>query len=199
LPEHYSNIEQELLKRIAEGDEAAFKELYDRSWNRLYSFAISWLKSGILAEDVVQDIFLKLWIRRSELNAIKNADNYLFILCRNAVLNLMEKNAVRKKSGEEIASALESPLLPDAALQLKEMKTTINQLVEKLPTQQRLIYKMSREEGLTHDEIAQRLGILKETVKNHMVRALNTLRKNADPGNTLALLFFWMLEMTLKK
>ena len=199
MPEYYANIEQDLLKRIADGDEAAFRELYDRSWNRLYSFAISWLKSGILAEDVVQDIFLKLWIRRAELNAIKNADNYLFILCRNAVLNLMEKNAVRQKGGEEIASSLESPLLPDAALQLKEMKTTINQLVEKLPTQQRLIYKMSREEGLTHDEIAQRLGILKETVKNHMVRALNTLRKNADPGNTLAMLFFWMLEMTLKK
>ncbi|QEC41530.1 RNA polymerase sigma-70 factor [Pseudobacter ginsenosidimutans] len=196
---NYSNIEQELLNRIAEGDEAAFKELYDRSWNRLYAFAISWLKSGILAEDVVQDIFLKLWIRRAELSAIKNADNYLFILCRNAVLNLMEKNAVRQKSGNEIASALESPLLPDAVLQLKELKTTINQLVEKLPTQQRLVYKMSREEGLTHDEIAQRLGILKETVKNHMVRALNTLRKNADPGNTLALLFFWMLELTLKK
>lgn len=199
MPVNYSNIEKDLLKQIAEGDEAAFKDLYDRNWNRLYSFALSWLKSGILAEDVVQDIFLKLWIGRSELNAIKNADNYLFILCRNAVLNLMEKNAVRQKSGGEIASAFESPLLPDAALQLKEMKITISQLVEKLPTQQRLIFKMSREEGLTHDEIAQRLGILKETVKNHMVRALNTLRKNADPGNTLALLFFWMLEMALKK
>ncbi|WP_164735541.1 RNA polymerase sigma-70 factor [Pseudoflavitalea rhizosphaerae] len=199
MPVNYSNIEQDLLKRIAEGDEAAFRELYDRSWNRLYSFALSWLKSGIQAEDIVQDIFLKLWIRRTELHAIKNADNYLFILCRNAVLNLMEKNVVRQKNGEAIASSQESPLMPDAALQLKEMKTTINQLIEKLPTQQRLIYKMSREEGLTHEEIAQRLGILKETVKNHMVRALNTLRKNTDPAHTLVFLFLWMLEISLKK
>lgn len=188
--------ENYLLQRIALGDELAFRELYNRHWNRLYSFALSWLKSSVLAEDMVQDVFLKLWVNRGQLQKIKNAEDYLFIACRNTVINLMNKNAVRLNAAKLPVTAPEGPLLPDAALQLKEMRHTIQELVERLPPQQRQVFKLSREDGLTHEQIALRLGIMKETVKNHLVRALNTLRKSCDPQNTLLLICFWMLEQT---
>ena len=191
--------DQSLLQQIALGDELAFRELYNRHWNRLYAFAFSWLKVSLTAEDVVQEVFLKLWIHRAQLGAVKNIEDYLFIICRNAVINLLEKDAARLRAGEQLLPEREDPLLPDAALQLKEMRSIIQEAVEQLPPQQRQIFKMSREEGLTHEQIAHRLGIVKETVKNHLVRALNTLRKNCDPNNTLLLLAYWMLEQTIKK
>lgn len=190
--------EKELLSRVAEGDEIAFKELYNQHWNRLYSFALSWLKNIAQAEDAVQESFLKIWISRGKLDAIQNIDDYLFIICRNTVIGLMEKNAVRLRQDIAVTEEID-PLSPDAIFQLKEMRERINTLVEKLPPQQRQVFRMSREQGLSHEEIAGHLGIMKETVKNHMVRALNTLRSQCGSPGTLLLLWFWMIEQGLKK
>jgi RNA polymerase sigma-70 factor (ECF subfamily) len=195
---HKSYEEKELLSRLAEGDEFAFKELYNNHWNRLYSFALSWLKNIAQAEDAVQESFLKIWISRDRLDTVQNIENYLFITCRNTVIGLMEKNAVRLRSGMTVSEEVD-PLSPDAILQFKEMRDHINILVEKLPPQQRQIFRMSREQGLSHEEIACQLGIMKETVKNHMVRALNTLRSQCASPGTLLLLWFWMIEQGLKK
>lgn len=199
MPAESIYSEQELLRQIARGDQAAFRKLYEQHWNRLYFFALSWLKTNLQAEDTVQEVFLKLWINRSKLTHINSPADYLFISCRNTVINLLEKQATRHKAMNSPKAQGEEPATPDTMLQLKQLHADLWKAVDKLPSQQRQIFRMSREEGLSHEQIAEKLGIQKTTVKNHLVRALNTLRSNWDPADTLFMLCCWLIEQALKK
>lgn len=169
--------ERELLHRIADGDEAAFTTIVDTYWNRVFTVALTYVKSPEPAEDAVQDIFLKLWKKREKLREIESLENYLFIVVRNEVFSAMRKKKPLYPVGAYLENTLEekSPL-PEQTLGAKQLQQLINTAVELLPYRQREAWKLSRETDLTHDEIAERMGLSKNTVKNHVVKALNFLR-----------------------
>lgn len=166
-----------LVAQVAQGDEAAFRQLFDRYWDNIYGVALTFTKSSAIAEEIVQDVFLKIWLKRDKLSTIEKFDDYLFIVARNHILNKL-----RKKIKEEplLDSSLdqiqESANTPESLVVSKEYERLVRQAVEQLPPQQRLIYTLSRQQGLSQEEIAASLHISRHTVKSHMNKALQVIR-----------------------
>jgi RNA polymerase sigma-70 factor, Bacteroides expansion family 1 len=165
--------------------------VYKKHWNRIYSIALVYLKSSQLAEDAVQEVFLKLWAKRQQLTNVKNLEGFIFIIARNHVIDTLKKvMAIRVHSTDAEHWLPDDLLLPAAQVELKSLQKKITDAIEKLPPQQKNVIKMSREEGLTHEQIGERLGIDKKTVKNHVVRALATLRRLLRDGEAFLLVLF---------
>lgn len=181
--------DREAIRSLAEGDEIAFRQVYNAYWNSIYSLALTYLKSPQLAQDIVQDVFLKVWNNRRNFISIDSPASYIYIMGRNAVFNALKKKT--EITGlEETHHLPDDFMLPDQKIEIRELSQRIESVVNQLPPQQQLIIKLSREEGLSHKEIADRLGIEKTTVKNHIVRALNTIRNRLSPDGSYLLIYF---------
>lgn len=172
--------EKQLLEAICEGDEKAFKTFFLYYYPKVKGFISGLLQSQEEAEDISQDIFLILWSNRSSLNTINNFKAYLFRICKNAVYRHIERallfKSYQQKQTEKIISTPVSNETDDD-IQLKELELLVAMVVEKMPPQRKKIYRMSRESGMSSDEIAQILGINKRTVENHLSQALTDIRK----------------------
>lgn len=185
--------DKELFQQLAEGNEQAFQQFYNEHWNRIYSLALAYLKSATQAQDIVQEVFLKVWTKRAQLRKVEKPEAFVYIMGRNEVINALKKKIHLVALDEQANDYLpDDYLLPHQAVDLKEMQQKINRAIETLPPQQQLIFKLSRDQGLNHEEIADRLGIERSTVKNHIVRALNTLRTQLQLSGH-SLLFWWLL------
>ena len=168
-----------LFARIAGGDRDAFRLLYARHWNGVYSVALGWLKSPEWAQDVVQDVFYKLWDKRERLETVEHPRPYLFVMARNEIMAAFKSNSksLLLTSIDHYTEVLAGSYpQPDHALGLKQSEAFVHAAVEQLPPRQKLIFQLTRQEGLSHEEIADRLGLTKETVSNHATRALHSIR-----------------------
>ena len=182
----------ELLQQIANGDEIAFRSIYELYWDKIYSSALSYLKSPLAAQDAVQEVFLKLWINRKQLPAVKNFGGYLTIITRNLIIDgLRRKLPLHSSTVEDDAEEKEA--IPDQQLEAKEMATHIRKAVSLLTPSQQQVYNLSREKGLPLKEVAAHLNISYNTAREHMSQALKGIRKYLKEhlGNLylLALLF----------
>ena len=176
------HTEKELLLLASQGSEPAFTLLFNRYKHKLYSYLLSLTASPEIAEDIIQDTFLKLWKNRSAMEAIDHFGGYLFKTTRNLAIN-----AFKRMSKETIIlSKLQSQqhsvnTKADDRLVVKEAEKLLYQTIQNLPPQQKLIYTLSREQGLKHEDIAQQLHLSSSTVRNHIVQALRTIRKKLEP------------------
>ncbi|BFK96570.1 RNA polymerase sigma-70 factor [Alistipes onderdonkii] len=134
------------------------------------------LKDHSEAEDITQDIFLKIWRNRTSIGAVDAFGPYLFRMARNAVYDRFDSRSVRENYARR-ASLLPEYELPDSAIDSRDLLLLIRMVVEKMPEQRRRIFRMSREEGLSNDQIAEQLSISRRTVENQISRALAELRK----------------------
>jgi len=169
--------ESELLIRIAAGSEEAFASLFHWYRDKVYSVALRLTHSSFIAEEVVQDIFLKLWVKRETLREIDAFEDYLFIMTRNHIFSLLKKMARQQQLVDDLQ--FELPSFENATYSniiSQEIEEIVHQAVELLPAQQKQIYLMSKEQELKRDEIAKLLRISSETVKTHMTRALRHIR-----------------------
>lgn len=185
--------EKLLLQQVAGGSEKAFALLVEQKWNNIYWQALTYLKSSCQAQDVVQDVFLKIWQIRAKLPAVERFDSFLFILARNHIISTLRKKTVLPLSYDAL-EVEEKNYLPDKALSQKNLAEVIARAIELLPQQQRTAYLLSRDLGLSHEEIARNMKVSKEAAKKHICRALNFLRtyisSNADI--TIALSVFYL-------
>ena len=134
------------------------------------------LKDHSEAEDITQDIFLKIWRNRTSIGAVDAFGPYLFRMARNAVYDRFDNRSVRENYARR-ASLLPEYELPDSAIDSRDLLLLIRMVVEKMPEQRRRIFRMSREEGLSNDQRAEQLSISRRTVENQISRALAELRK----------------------
>lgn len=171
----YIDNERARLLRIAAGDEQAFSQLVRQYWKNIYSQALSYIKSPVLAEELTQDVFMRLWRSRDQLPAVEKLENYLYIICRNCVLNELRRS-LRSPETSVAPDLIEDLLQPDKQLEYREYYRQFLQLIELLPDKRRQVFKMSRLEGKSHEEIAASLGIHKDTVAQYIVKAVNFLR-----------------------
>lgn len=168
--------EKELLGRVAEGDEAAFTVLVDAYRNKVFSHALTYVKSYEVAEELVQDIFMKVWTNRHRLPEVEQFKNYLFILGRNQLVSAIRKKVTITTSPDS-ADIAEDLLLPDKQYYYKETYAAIMEGIERMSPRQKEVFTLSRIEHLSYDEISGRLGISKSAVKFHIILALNFLRE----------------------
>lgn len=187
-----SHTEKELLRLAADGDEAAFIEIFNLYKNKLYSFLLRITKSEEQSLDFVQDVFMKLWINRGNLSSIDNLSSYIFRAAQNRAINCFKRSMTEYCILKKNPVALMADDSIEANLEYKLLQIKLNEVVKKLPPQQRLVYMLSREQGLKHEEIAIKLNLSISTVKNHMVQALKTikefLRNNMELDEVLLLI-----------
>jgi RNA polymerase sigma-70 factor (family 1) len=166
--------EEDLLVRVSQGDEKAFTELFHAYHQALGAYIIKITKSHNLAQEIVQDVFMKMWTKRFELDRVKDFNAYLFVTSRNQALNAL-RNEVRYS---KIYDQLDVNLLPhysedpNSDLSLEGYYVLIDKAILTLPPQQQKVYLLSRKEGLKHEQIAELLQLSRETVKRHISLAL---------------------------
>lgn len=169
--------EFERIRRFSEGDAAAFGQLYDKYRGKVFSYAYTLSKSRETAEEIVQEVFLKLWQKRTSIDAERNFEAYLRKVTLNHLLNFFKKAARHKALQEQIFRNMEmSRTGPEEELMEKELQRAYREAVEKLPPQKKVIYRLSRQEELTHEQIARALNLSRNTVNNHLVEALKFIR-----------------------
>ena len=168
--------ERRYLEALARDDRSAFDALYLKYAAKTEEFLYRMLKDLSEAEDITQDIFLKIWRNRTSIGAVDAFGPYLFRMARNAVYDRFDNRSVREYYARR-ASLLPEYELPDSAIDSRDLLLLIRMVVEKMPEQRRRIFRMSREEGLSNDQIAEQLSISRRTVENQISRALAELRK----------------------
>ncbi len=186
--------ENNWLRLVAAGNERAFRSLYDEHAGKVYALAFSYLKSPLAAQDVVQDVFLKIWEKRSDLSSVNNFPGWLRILTRNHLINSLQKK-IPANFQEDISRLefAEKGLPPSGQLDYKEMAGIIRQAVGALPFRQQQVYKLSRDKDLTHNEIAAELDISYNTVREHMAAALKSIRAYLEEHYGAMGVLIWIL------
>lgn len=167
-----------LLLLMSSDDLEAFTQLYRRHWEDLFVTAAKVLRGKEEAADVVQDVFLSLWNRRQELNIEGSLTAYLQTSVRYKAIHYIEKNITRRDYLALFTDVAVNTLLPSAEiqLQLKEVQQAIHDTVDRMPPKMQEVYRLSRQEHLSHKEIADMLGISVETVKKHVQHALQLIK-----------------------
>jgi RNA polymerase sigma-70 factor (ECF subfamily) len=175
--------EKELLMCIAAGDEDAFRQLFHSHYNKLASFVQKLTKSTSATEELVQDVFVKVWLHRSELGSIDRFDSWMYAIARNHVFNHLKKTAREFRQQQAWLEQAETDNAATAAQSdAVDMYSFIERSIEKLPPQQKKIYLLKRQSGLRNEEIAQQLNISMETVKKHFTLALRFIKDHAKHG-----------------
>ena len=182
--------ENKLLHELSQGSELAFTELYNRYKNLVYGTALKITKSKVLAEEAVQDVFLKIWQNQEKAAEITNFENYLFIISRNHIFDMIKKIARETNLASDITYKNIASDDTDTAIKDDQYNVILNQIIEQLPPQQQKIYKMAKMEGLSHQKIGENLGISTETVKKHMAQALKFVRFKISPYMNLFMSLF---------
>lgn len=174
--QHYSTYDDgRLVSLLAQGDELAFTELFDRYWERMVYRAFDKLGSRPDAEEAVQEVFFELWKRREHIRPVERFDLYLAAAVKYKVLRHL---AQRHRRAAVEAGVTTAPNTEETALYLEfhELKKQIESTVRALPEKCRLVYRLSREQGLSTAEIADTLNISPKTAEAHLTKALKTLR-----------------------
>ena len=196
IPGVIIDTDAKLLEQIAAGDNRAFTTLYRRYWEGLFVTAAKALRSKEEAADVVQDVFLSLWNRRKGINVQGSLAAYLHTSVRYKCIHYIEKNINRRDYLELLTEVAvnTSPLDPEVSLQVKELQEAIDKTISKMPTKMQEVYKLSRQQHLSHKEIADSMSISVETVKKHIQHALSLIRTDLPSGTYVlaAAIFFYL-------
>ncbi len=169
--------EQSLLAEIAAGSESAFTEIFRHYKNKIYSIGLAITRSPETAEELVQDIFLKIWLKRTELLKIEDFNSYLFIITRNESWRALKKIARKHKADLEIRkTAGESVMDIEDHITDHEYTAVIQKAIDRLPPQQKQVYELIKQGGLKREEVALQLHIHPETVKTHLAQAMKNIR-----------------------
>jgi RNA polymerase sigma-70 factor (ECF subfamily) len=174
-PAAVSLDEQALLEQLAAGSEQALRHIMDRYWFKLYRYALTLVHSPQHAQEIVQDVFIKIWRKRELLPEINNLDNYLFITGRNQVISAM-RSRLQATTPDTLETLVETALPPDRSAEYRDLDRLLNRAIDQLPPQQKRVITMSRLEGKSHELIAQEIGISRETVKKHVMAGLTSIR-----------------------
>ena len=177
MSEAIEHSEKLLVSELKNGNEKAFRSLFDLYHQDIYGYSISILKSKEAAEENVQDVFMKVWLHRENLNPEQSFKAYIFTIARNQAFNFLNKAANDVLLKEEIFyESQQSHEYGDYSIREADCKKLRKQAIKQLPPKRKQIFKMSRKKGMTYEEISQELGISINTVRNQMSKALESMR-----------------------
>jgi RNA polymerase sigma-70 factor (ECF subfamily) len=183
--------EEELVLKLKNGSQTAFSSLYAMHVKRVYAFALKILKSPALAEDIVQEVFVRLWETGPQLNPKLSLQGYLFTIARNLSLNVIRKAARETIITDEIAGhAMDKSENGLAFAQHMQTKEFVSRAVQLLPPQRKKIYELCHGDGYTYKQAAEKLGIKDATVNSQMVKAIRSIKEYLIRNGALITLFF---------
>ena len=173
-----------LLLQVGEGNELAFRAIFDFYKERFYSVSLKMTHCPDVAQEIVQEVFVSLWIKRALVAAATNPQGYLFTMLHNSIYahfrKLALEKAMKKEVGQQSVDIDASPV--EDILLAKENTEILEAVISQLPPQQRIVYKLSRQQGLSRDQIACQLQISPHTVKNHLQEAVRFIRAYYKAG-----------------
>lgn len=187
---HHDNT---LLLRIAAADEQAFNRLFERYRDRLFAYLFSITKNRDASEELVLDIFVKIWQGREMLPEVQHFEAFLFHVARNKARDFFRQLQRSRAKQTELWHTMQERLagMPaDQALLAAETLAAVRAIVQQMPPQRQLVFRLSRDHGLTYEQIAQRMNISPHTVRNHLAVSLQQIRTQLDTSYQLAALIF---------
>jgi RNA polymerase sigma factor (sigma-70 family) len=190
------HIEKELFYRIAEGDEMAFKELYNSYGKILFPFLFKLTNAADIADEIIQEVFLRIWLYRHKLPDVEYPRAWIFKIASNQTYDWLKKNALAAKAVNENYNNKDYNVnTTEETLTINEIKCLVNKAVAALPHKRRLIYKLNREDGMKVAEIAAHLAISVSTVKNALLIAVKSVAESLEKTGFKQLLlvaFFYL-------
>lgn len=186
--------DEELLGLLRNNDKQAFAEIYDRYWEQMSLYVLKITRSPEDACDIVQDVFVSIWKRRTELIISGALKAYLLKSVRNLSIRYIEKNISKKGFVASLSLYWKSPDMSTThALEFRELESKLTRIVAKLPPKMQQVFVLSRHENLSYKEIAQRLGIAETTVKKQVSNALKMIRTEVSGANIITVFFIPVL------
>ena len=182
--------EIQLLHDVREGNEEAFETLFNSYKDKVYAFSYKILKSRDLADDMVIEVFTKIWERRASIQPGPSFRGWLFRITKNHIINFLNKASLDSKIKEQLStSANYYRSSTEEEVIYNEYLTIAEQAISQMPKQRRRVFQLKSEQGMTYDQIATQLGISKNTVKSHLLAATAHLRNviNVDPDGLVIL------------
>ncbi|WP_231129581.1 RNA polymerase sigma factor [Flavobacterium sufflavum] len=178
-----------MVTALMVGNEKAFSELFNTYCNDVYAYSLSMLKNQALAEEIVQDVFLNIWLHRDRLNADLSFKSYVFTITRNLTFNLISKVANSHKLKEEVFYVSQKSYSPiEDIIDEADYDVIKQKAIEQLPPKRRAIFEMSRNEEMSYEEISKELNISVSTVKGQMSKALADIRNFLETHGDVTLL-----------
>lgn len=198
MPSPLQYDETTLLARIAEGDEAAFNVIFERYRDKLYHYMLKITKLPEISEEIVMDVFMKLWFGRELLSNIRQLEGFLHKVAYYKAIDFLRVTSRQSRLQEAYAKRMEKEpeKRADELMIDEEMRQLLYNAIKQLPPKRKLIYKLSREKGLTHDQIAEALHLSRNTVKNNIVSAnksISDFLRNSDIGRAAFSVLFLFL------
>jgi RNA polymerase sigma-70 factor (family 1) len=178
-----------ILQAIAQDDERAFNSLFVEYHQQLGHFVFSVTRSKELTEEIIQDVFVKLWETRQQLPAVKNFPAYLFIITRNYTLNTIRKQAQAKEKQKAIAEQYARSIEKEAVAE-DNLHALLDRAVDQLPLQQKKVYLL-RQQGLKNADVAYQLNISVNSVKKYQQWAIQTIMKLVKAGPFTGLVYLF--------
>jgi RNA polymerase sigma-70 factor (family 1) len=177
----------QLINRLKNDDETALSAIYKNYWQPLYVSAYHIIKDKQICEDVIQELFIKLWNKRHEIEITVSLKAYLYASIRYEVYRQIRMGAIRGDIYDDLIERIHTPAIY-GNIEYKELIAQISSIINKLPEKCREVYKLSREENLSHKQIASQLNISTKTVENHLTKALRQLRTSLTAEMVMLLL-----------
>lgn len=186
---------RQLLARIARGDEAAFKIFFDAYRLRFFKAVLKMTGSQTVAEEIVQEVFMQVWHKKESLTTIDHPDSYFFTTVYRRVYRYYKEQA-RQSSLYQTLREVDKPVgnTTEEMVIASESDRLILEAIEKLPAQQRQVYTMSKRQGMSREEISEKLQLSPNTVRNHLYQAIKFIKAHMGASYLTAFLFYWLLE-----
>lgn len=182
------------IARLIAGDEAVFRVIYDQLHKRVYHLLFSLVKDRQETEELLQETFVSLWLNRGKLNPTQPLYPYVYLTARRLAIDFFRRKLTESNAKEYLAlHQRRYDHETEETINATDLHRITEDAIRKLPKQQQTVFILSRDEGLSYDEIAERLHISKNTVKNHLVSALKTLRTYFIKNNILYVYFLFFI------
>jgi len=182
-----------VLQNLANDDKKALEELFDYYYPRLFHFSKSFLKLEDGIDDILQEVFIKIWNNRTRIRSSETFNPFIFTIARNLLLNELRRSLGKQKEKDEIFKASVSEEYQSfEKIEYRELKEAIDQVVNSLPEKQRQVFLLSRYNGMSHKEIAGELDISVKTVEYHINQSIRTIKEKLDLLGLISLLYFYL-------
>lgn len=173
---------EEILNDLKKGDTAAFRAIFNEYSKKLYPFVFSMTKSRYATEDIIQEVFIKIWVNREAIDSQNSFNSFIYTIARNLTYNYLRNVANSENLKQEMwknISVLNSQT--ENLLQLREYENILSTILKKLPAQKKKIFVLSKKQGKSNQEIAELLEISPKTVKNHLWKTLQLIKTQLQP------------------